>query len=217
MASRVAYLESQSLIKAADALPANLGRAELVHALIVALQLLDDPTNTEDDGEDVNKTARVVPSHSATRDELLRFHDLKFLGTHDAAGERGILTASPPKSDALLGTEQEDSSSDESGSESGASTPRSVGNFRLRPSDAPSPSKRRKTDAFGLEDDCPVFDLLPSYVVEVAGASIQAARELRDGRASVACAWTGGRCAFLFREDEGAILISSYKAPWETG
>lgn len=45
----------------------------------------------------------------------------------------------------------------------------------------------------GLEDDCPTFPELSSYAEQVAGASIQAARELRDGRADVAIAWTGGR------------------------
>lgn len=93
--------------------------------------------------------------------------------------------------DALLGVEQEQLSSDEDGSD--ASSPLPVSGFRLRTAEGPSPSKKRKVDAFGLEDDCPMFDLLPVYVLEVGGASIQAARELRDGRADVAIAWAGGR------------------------
>lgn len=61
-------------------------------------------------------------------------------------------------------------------------------------SDQPSPRKKqRRFESYGLEDDCPVFPELSSYVREVAGASVQAAREIRDGKAEVAIAWTGGR------------------------
>ena len=44
-----------------------------------------------------------------------------------------------------------------------------------------------------MEDDCPTFDGMGEYVKEVAGASLTAARQLRDGKAEVAIAWTGGR------------------------
>ncbi|GAA6061488.1 hypothetical protein JCM10212_002567 [Sporobolomyces blumeae] len=57
-----------------------------------------------------------------------------------------------------------------------------------------SRSKRRKTThPSGLEDDCPTFPLLPEYASLVAGASLTAARYLRDGRADVAISWNGGR------------------------
>jgi histone deacetylase 8 len=45
-----------------------------------------------------------------------------------------------------------------------------------------------------LQDDCPVFPELSNYVQLVAGASMTAARMLRDGEADVAINWTGGRC-----------------------
>lgn len=48
-------------------------------------------------------------------------------------------------------------------------------------------------EEYGLESDCPLFQGLADYVLEVAGASITAARELREGRADIAIAWTGGR------------------------
>lgn len=92
------------------------------------------------------------------------------------------LTPLFPFADSLLGLEADGSDSDSSSSSSSSAV------------DAPSPRKRRKMEAFGLEDDCPLFPTLPEYVLEVAAASIQAARELRDGRADVAIAWTGGRC-----------------------
>lgn len=85
-------------------------------------------------------------------------------------------------SDQLLGQDPDMSVSSGSGSDSD--------------SDQPSPTKRRKTNSnseFGLSDDCPPFEGLSNYVTEVAGASIQAARELRDGRADVAISWNGGR------------------------
>ncbi|KAK4696348.1 hypothetical protein P7C70_g8393, partial [Phenoliferia sp. Uapishka_3] len=162
----VVYIHSPALSRAADALPSNLGRAGLVHELIDALDLLEGdygPNNTAG-----SRRAKVIHPMPATREELLRFHDGRFL-------------------DQLL--ELEAGSSDDGSSDE----PDCSGNFNLRREDECRPSKRSKVETFGLEDDCPVFDLLPEYVAEVGGASIQAARELRDGRASVAIAWTGGR------------------------
>lgn len=61
-------------------------------------------------------------------------------------------------------------------------------------SNRPRKKLRRNRDAeFGLEDDCPDFEGLGNYVLEVAGASITAARELRDGDSDVVISWTGGR------------------------
>lgn len=87
---------------------------------------------------------------------------------------------------------------DSSGSDSDASSRSSdsrpdPSSFRLVDNDASRPSKRKKFDALGLQDDCPIFSELPQYAQQVAGASLTAARELRDGRADVAIAWTGGR------------------------
>lgn len=57
-----------------------------------------------------------------------------------------------------------------------------------------SPPKRRKLDdTHGLIDDCPLFPGTAVYVTEVAGASIRAATELRDGKFDVAINWHGGR------------------------
>ncbi|KAH9896667.1 histone deacetylase complex protein [Cubamyces lactineus] len=46
---------------------------------------------------------------------------------------------------------------------------------------------------YGLEEDCPAFAGLPEYVRLVAGASLTAARSLREGEADVAISWDGGR------------------------
>lgn len=76
---RVAYVYSDELIRAADCLPANQGRASLVHSLADSYGLLasspaGDPARL---GE---STARVVPPVRATRDQLTRFHDHAFIG-----------------------------------------------------------------------------------------------------------------------------------------
>ena len=54
--------------------------------------------------------------------------------------------------------------------------------FRL--DDAVGPAEA-SDDALGLTDDCPRFEGIANYVLEVAGASITAARQLREGRADV--------------------------------
>ncbi|SCV72039.1 BQ2448_4733 [Microbotryum intermedium] len=194
---RVAYIHSQELIEAADALPSNLGRASLVHHLVDALDLLDlDPDaphtaeHRDDPAEldDVQTTAqprlargKVMEPLSATRDMLARFHDLKYI-------------------DALLGkadASSNDSDSDDQDSQEDQLEPIDRSSFRLvaatSTADDPVSRKRRRLDTAQLVDDCPVFDQLPDYVSLVAGASIRAARALRDDEADVAIAWTGGR------------------------
>ncbi|KIY49909.1 Arginase/deacetylase [Fistulina hepatica ATCC 64428] len=46
---------------------------------------------------------------------------------------------------------------------------------------------------FGLEDDCPPFRGLASYIKHVAGASLTAAKALQFGHCDVAICWDGGR------------------------
>ncbi|KAI0634980.1 histone deacetylase 8 [Trametes polyzona] len=46
---------------------------------------------------------------------------------------------------------------------------------------------------FGLEEDCPAFPELPQYVKLVGGATLTAAKTLRDGRTDVVICWDGGR------------------------
>ncbi|PWN53100.1 Arginase/deacetylase, partial [Violaceomyces palustris] len=53
--------------------------------------------------------------------------------------------------------------------------------------------KRKVTNQFGLQDDCPPFKGLDEHVKLIAGASITAAEEIASGRADVAIAWDGGR------------------------
>ncbi|SGY93162.1 BQ5605_C037g11575 [Microbotryum silenes-dioicae] len=189
---RVAYIHSQQLIDAADALPSNPGRASLVHHLVDALDLLDHDPHTGDtaheqaeleDGQPARSRlarAEVMPPICTTRDMLAKFHDLEYI-------------------DALLGkadtlSNDSDSDSDDTSSKDEAAFDPS---FRLvaatSTADDPISRKRRRLDTAQLVDDCPVFDQLPDYVSLVAGASIRAARALRDDEADVAIAWTGGR------------------------
>lgn len=103
--------------------------------------------------------------------------------------------------DALLGIKNSTQPQTDSDSEPDAGPAPRARDFHLfapnsRDDPACSPRKRQKlghAGAHGLEDDCPEFFGMGEYVWEVAGASLTAARELREGRAEVAIAWTGGR------------------------
>ncbi|KAI0330065.1 histone deacetylase complex protein [Cubamyces sp. BRFM 1775] len=56
------------------------------------------------------------------------------------------------------------------------------------------PLPKHETDSeYGLEEDCPAFAGLPEYIRLVAGASLTAARSLREGGANVSISWDGGR------------------------
>lgn len=84
----------------------------------------------------------------------------------------------------------------DSDSDSDPSAPAPIRTFGFSTNTEDRPLKRIKLDkeeTYGLEDDCPAFVGMSDYVQEIAGASLTAARELRDGRADVAIAWTGGR------------------------
>ncbi|GAA5945080.1 uncharacterized protein JCM15063_001653 [Sporobolomyces koalae] len=161
---RVCYVHSEELQRVADALPSNLGRASLVHSLVSCCGLLDDAVDS-DDPDESSKTARVISPTPATRSELEMFHDGDLIDT---------LMGSPIDSGSSEASDTDDSDDD-----------------RHRR------NKRRKlahhATASSLVDDCPPFPLLSRYVALVAGASLTAARELRDGRADIAIAWTGGR------------------------
>ncbi|KPV75004.1 uncharacterized protein RHOBADRAFT_53914 [Rhodotorula graminis WP1] len=175
MQRRVSYVHSDALTQAADRLPSNLGRATLVDRLISSLDLIIIDPDTAAPAE--RGRARTVPPQPATRADLVRFHDPRYI-------------------DAILGTHDDDSSSSSSSSDaSSSSSPPPQPTFGLASDSIERPNKRRKTDTdtLGLQDDCPVFAGLPDYARLVAGASMTAARELRDGRADIAINWTGGR------------------------
>ncbi|KAI0746555.1 histone deacetylase complex protein [Daedaleopsis nitida] len=55
-----------------------------------------------------------------------------------------------------------------------------------------APDQGKDTE-YGLEEDCPSFAHLPEYVRLVAGASLSAARALREDQADIAICWDGGR------------------------
>ena len=82
---RVAYINSEALLSAADTLPSNIGRASLVHSLISSYKLLEsDPShenlNTASQDCIPPPTARIVESKPATERELLEFHDSQYVG-----------------------------------------------------------------------------------------------------------------------------------------
>lgn len=76
---RVVYIHSDNLIDAADRLPANIGRASLVHELIAGLDLLSANANDSDPD-----TAPIIAPIPATREDLLSFHEARYVGEHSA-------------------------------------------------------------------------------------------------------------------------------------
>lgn len=85
MPRRVAYVCSDELLAAADCLPANEGRASLVHSLCTSYGLLAGSHDPEDA---VKSTPRVVTPPRASREELTRFHDERFIGKSQSAFPR---------------------------------------------------------------------------------------------------------------------------------
>ncbi|KAM0791594.1 hypothetical protein ACM66B_006037 [Microbotryomycetes sp. NB124-2] len=180
-------MHCDALLDASNCLPANEGRARLVHALLNAFGLVGDERSRDqrdafDDTGD-SHTRQTYPKHSqaqlrephqATRAELCRFHDERFIN-------------------AMLGPDSNTQASDSDG-DTLSDSETSEAEFSIAKA---SPSKRRKLtrqdDPMGLQDDCPRFDQLPEYVRWVAGASIEGAELLRRGEADVAINWHGGR------------------------
>lgn len=172
----VGYAASADLIRCADKLPSNLGRARLVHALIHAYGLLKGPEDPLSDEESTAvQNCKIIPVLPLPRDQLAQFHDktfLKYVLGLDKLGEEAA-------EDAL--EEQEDLDSD--GEETTV----------------------KNSEKYGLEFDCPYFLGLATYIRLVAGASVACADFLL-GHASttvpgaagptaapVAINWTGGR------------------------
>lgn len=210
--ARVAYISSSSLLRSADLLPSNRGRASLVHQLVKSFNLL--PRDADDDDEDdaaekqpckiVDNDTRLrhVDSTAATRQELLEYHDEEFVSLRNDLLDRVWTDEISDQLDTLLGVDIDRRESDEDSESS--SSPAPLRHFGFSENgESERPPKRQKLDhdeaedqerdAYGLEDDCPRFSGMREYVLEVAGASLCAARELRDDRADIAIAWTGGR------------------------
>jgi len=225
MQRTVSYVHSSALLQAADRLPSNLGRASLVHDLVASLDLVDPPSAADTAELRGLGRARTVLPQPATRADLLRFHDPRYIGPSSSS-----LDFPPPRPEPLeltlprtclrrrhprdrrryvpaerssfarkvladLVAPADDSASSSSSDSSSSSPPPPQSTFGLASDTTDRPHKRRKTDndALGLQDDCPVFAGLADYARLVAGASMTAARELRDGKADVAISWTGGR------------------------
>uniref|UniRef100_A0A0K3CGL9 histone deacetylase n=1 Tax=Rhodotorula toruloides TaxID=5286 RepID=A0A0K3CGL9_RHOTO len=72
---RVAYVHSGELIGAADCLPANEGRAWLVHSLVDAFSLVYD----SDGSREGPARAQIIEPERASRADLLKFHDERYI------------------------------------------------------------------------------------------------------------------------------------------
>jgi histone deacetylase 8 len=135
-----------------------------------------------------------VEPEPASRDQLCYFHDTRYVGEYpiirDSHNISGTLSW---ETDFLLNTKKDPSLGQQMKED-----PDGSGESETSDDEDGPRTKRQKVETFGLQDDCPWFAELEDYVREIAGASIQAARELRDGRADVAIAWTGGRYALHF-------------------
>ncbi|CED85537.1 Histone deacetylase complex, catalytic component RPD3 [Phaffia rhodozyma] len=102
------------------------------------------------------------------------------------------------KSDALLsfnttgnGHFEIDDQSDSEGELSSSSSDSPPATKRQKPN--PPSRKIRRLEKFNLTDDSPPFKNLDQYVLQVAGASLAAVKEVADGRADVGICWDGGR------------------------
>ncbi|GMK55280.1 hypothetical protein CspeluHIS016_0203360 [Cutaneotrichosporon spelunceum] len=206
----VAYIWSAALQRAADELPANVGRSSLVHGLIRALGLLENPPDDPDmvkerawdrggadgDGRRMNGAERDGDQGEDNGEDDGEDDDGDNTEEPTHRPIRGIRVVPP---DLSLGTPTElrryhdphyldyvlqpysgDSSSDSASS--GASSSSSDG----------SPPPKRRRAAMGLEDDCPRFPALRAYVPLVAAATLTACRELVRGT-HTAIVWDGGR------------------------
>lgn len=82
---RVAYVHSEELIEAANTLPANVGRHRLAHKLIRAHGLLELAAEGDELDQAGRARAYVVEPIAATREELIKFHDERFVGEYRCA------------------------------------------------------------------------------------------------------------------------------------
>lgn len=193
----VGYACSGDLIKIADKLPSNIGRALLVHTLIHAYQLL--PVQNNEKSIDEEETAvldrcKIIPVHPLPIDQLAHFHDrpfLKYLLDLDKLDEEDVEDAIEAEDDDDEGEEEEKSLADNI-----PSCPHSHINSE---SSIKSTSKIKHNQKYGLEFDCPYFPGLGDYIKLVSGASVACADYLIGQTsaprtlAPVAINWQGGR------------------------
>ncbi|KAI0081491.1 Arginase/deacetylase [Panus rudis PR-1116 ss-1] len=71
-----------------------------------------------------------------------------------------------------------------------------------------SPLDPEQAAEFGIEEDCPWFPELPSYVRLVAGATLTAANALIHGHANIAINWEGGRHHAQKEQASGFCYVS---------
>ncbi|KAK9897537.1 Arginase/deacetylase [Cystobasidium minutum MCA 4210] len=243
---RVVYVTSAETRSYADLLPSNRGRSSLVHSLIESLELLEEQDAAEsssDESEDSNPDgdvhapagkegkekqddspvhsipsshkARVLEVASATRNDLCRFHDKIYINALFEAA-------------ANVEVESPETSFD---FDSAQPSPKK----RMRIDPAPATDEVVSFDTVhqqtldpdesledhGLEHDCPVFHGLEEYCSHIAGGSITAAKELRQGRADIAIFWDGGRhhatksaaAGFCYVNDIVLSILELQKSP----
>lgn len=183
----VGYAASADLIRYADKLPSNIGRAMLVHTLIHAYGLL--PTQKTEEPEELKETigdqsefeeesrCKIIPVQPLPLDHLAQFHDRAFL--------RYLLDLDEfDESDVEDAIEAHEDSEDED-----------------RPAGVTKGDKVKSCEKYGLEFDCPYFAGLSSYIKLISGASVacadfliaQSSTHISPILAPVSINWTGGR------------------------
>ncbi|BEJ16308.1 hypothetical protein CspHIS471_0509130 [Cutaneotrichosporon sp. HIS471] len=232
----VAYIWSAELQRAADQLPANVGRSSLVHGLVRALGLLDNPSDHSDTVRQgvEGQGADGGGEHNA---EASRDPEVAWLSSESGPGEgmeggdveaeddeeptdppiHGIRVVPPDLSFATpieLRRYHDQRYLGKLPSEH-SDVDYVLQSYSGGNSDSDSsaddeddrPTKRRR-EAMGLEDDCPRFPALRAYVPLVAAGTLTACRLLVQGTAKTAIVWDGGRHHALRARASGFCYVA---------
>ncbi|GHJ85937.1 hypothetical protein NliqN6_2339 [Naganishia liquefaciens] len=158
MPLKVAYVHSPELESLGNIGTHPSGRSARVHRLIESLHLLTETSPDLTESADELPLAKRVRALPASRSDLLRYHSQSFLD----------FLLDPQQEDAEDGSSSCDSESDET-----------VSSSSLQDYDSPPKKKARTAQSaaarFGLQDDCPAFPKLASYVEWIAGSTLTAA------------------------------------------
>ncbi|THU92818.1 Arginase/deacetylase [Dendrothele bispora CBS 962.96] len=165
--SAVAYVVSQDLVKHCSRLPSNVGRSILVHSLVDSLGLFSNSSSSAPDSAARRRIQIINPKRASYKD-LAAYHSRDYLE----------FVLSP------WGTSNHDQHHDR---ELNSSNPRDLPNGRQ------NIDNEHEAEAFGLIDDCPIFEGMSDYIQLVAGATLTAANALKVGAIDIAICWDGGR------------------------
>lgn len=202
---RVAYISSSRLTTLASRLPSNLDRSRQVHELVLAMDLVLEDDDAEEQGK-----ARLLAPKVVGKKALTTYLDGEFAGARSPPGFlpstssapwtastdklNGHGFCSPRPTDFLLADGKVSAESNPPPSPSSSSASSNSDSSPERPSKRTKSSHPCSLHArFGLMDDSPPFEGLGEYCLLVAGGALAAAEEVREGRADVGICWDGGR------------------------